>query len=208
MPQGYAWIFPMGQSTLKVGVIRYFLHENHVPHKSSFQYYLDQLINEHLRPKTQRIFDKHGKTIYFTSRQQDKRIEGNVIAIGDAISCVNPLGGEGIRHALVSAKLAAKTIHGYLSGTLNNLNLYESEMGKYLGYKWRISEWMMHYLYKMDDDKRMDTTVKSFRMMDCEQLMRVVFGYQFQYTIKSFLMYFVYRFCSIFKIPNRFRRKE
>ena len=190
MPQGYAWIFPMAKNQLKVGVIRYFQDQQIIPHEPSYKFYLQQLLNQ---CGSYKILDKHGKTISYAKRQKDCRSKGPVIAIGDAISSVNPLGWEGIRHAMASGRLAAQAIHDYLRGKTNHFASYEKGMSHYFGYKWLWSEWMTSYLFKTKSDSRIDRAVRSFGLMNNKQIMRVIFDYQFKHALKSFFCYFFRR---------------
>jgi flavin-dependent dehydrogenase len=190
MPQGYAWIFPMANSALKVGVIRYFQNKHYIPYEPSYKLYLEQLLT---LCGSYRIKDKHGKTIYYTERQRDLRFQGPLIAIGDAISSVNPLGWEGIRHAMSSGRFAAQTIQRYLKREVSDLSSYSKALDQYFGRKWFFSEQFMHYLFKTTKDSLIDRSVTSFKMMNNEEVMQVIFQYQFRHTIKSYLWYFLSR---------------
>jgi digeranylgeranylglycerophospholipid reductase len=192
MPQGYAWIFPMAPSTftLKVGVIRYFQNKNYVPYEPSYKPYLERLL---ALCGSYKIKDKHGKTIYYTERQKDLRYRGPIIAIGDAISSVNPLGWEGIRHAMMSGRFAARTIQSYLKGEVKDLSSYDQALHQYFGQKWFFSEKFMNHLFKMTKDSLIDRSVISFSAMSNEEIIKVIFNYQFRYTLKSYFWYFLSR---------------
>lgn len=191
MPQGYAWIFPMAHSALKIGVIRYFQNKNYIPHEPSYKPYLEQLL--HLCGSAYQIKDKHGKTIYYTERQKDLRYQGPIIAIGDAISSVNPLGWEGIRHAMYSGRFAARTIQSYLKRETKDLSDYDKVLTQYFGRKWFFSEKFMNHLFKTKNDLLIDRSVASFSAMSNEEVMKVIFQYQFRHTIKSYIWYFLSR---------------
>jgi flavin-dependent dehydrogenase len=190
MPQGYAWIFPMGPSLLKVGVIRYFQNKNHVNYDPSYKSYLQHLLD---LCGTYQVIDKHGKTIYYTEKQKDLRYQGPIIAIGDSISSINPLGWEGIRHAMVSGRLAAQTIQRYLKKEIPDLSPYEKALHHYFGRKWLISESLMSHLFKTKRDGLIDQSVRSFSLMSNEEIMQVIFHYQFRHTLKSYFWYFLSR---------------
>ncbi len=193
MPQGYAWIFPMASSTsmLKVGVIRYFQNKHYVPYEPSYKHYLEQLLA--LCGSSYQIKDRHGKTLYYTERQKDLRYRGPMIAIGDAISSVNPLGWEGIRHAMSSGRIAARIIQSYLKREVEDLNSYDHALHQYFGYKWFFSEKFMHHLFKTSKDSLIDRSVASFSTMSNEEIMQVIFNYQFRHTFKSYFWYFLSR---------------
>lgn len=190
MPQGYAWIFPKSPSILKVGVIRYFQNKNYVHHDPSYKPYLQNLLE---KCGNYQIYDKHGKTIYYTERQKDLRYQGPIIAIGDSISSINPLGWEGIRHAMVSGRLAAQTIQRYLKKEIPNLSPYERALQHYFGKKWLIAEKVMGHLFKTTRDNLIDQSVRSFSLMNNEEIMQVIFHYRFRHTLKSYFWYFLSR---------------
>jgi digeranylgeranylglycerophospholipid reductase len=197
MPQGYAWIFPMNDEKLKVGVIRYFQNKNHLSYEPSYQFYLQRLLKE---CGSYQIQDKHGKTIYYTLRQKDLRFNGPILAIGDAVSSINPLGWEGIRHAMVSGRLAAQTVQRYLKKDIRELSSYSKNLNRYFGLKWICTEKMANYLFTNKHDAWIDKIVHFFSLMNNEEIMNVIFHYQFRHTIKSFLYYFFSRFkdrCAI-----------
>jgi flavin-dependent dehydrogenase len=184
MPQGYAWIFPMSNSRLKIGVIRYFQNKNYVPYNPSYHYYINQLL---ALCEPCNILDKHGKTVYYTKGQKDVRFSGPVIAIGDAVSSVNTLGWEGIRHALYSGRFAAQAILAYLKNPIKGFNSYERALNHYFGYKWLFSEMYMNYLFKTKSDHLIDQTVRAFGNMNNDEIMQVLFEYKFRYALKSYL---------------------
>lgn len=198
MPQGYAWIFPMAPNQLKVGVIRYFQDERYMEYVASYRHYLDQLLTFCDPSQSFKIVDKHGKTISYALGQRDKRYQGPVVAIGDAISCINPLGCEGIRHALVSGRFAAQEVGRFLRQEIPDLNSYHQQMNRYFGRRWFYSEKLMASLFKTKQDGLIDYTVKSFSMMNQQEILDVIFHYRFSRTIKSYLKYFLYRLRSVF----------
>jgi flavin-dependent dehydrogenase len=187
MPQGYAWIFPMAPCQLKVGVIRYFQNEKHLPYQLSYRYYLDQMLTLCGDFTTS---DKHGKTIYYTFGQKDRRYEGPVLAIGDAISTINPLGCEGIRHAMVSGRLAAIAIEDVLNQQTMDFHPYHQAIKRYFGWRWTFSEILMKSLFKRSQDALIDHTVKCFSAMNNQQIMDVIFNYRFSQTLPAYLKYF------------------
>lgn len=186
MPQGYAWIFPMSENKLKVGIIRYFQDKHYVPYESSYKPYMQAMLD---LCSPCEVLDKHGKTIYYTPKQKDCRQRGSLIALGDAISSINPLGWEGIRHALASGSFAAQAIRSYLSREAKDLSAYDRDMRRYFGIKWRLSEKMIAHLFTAKRDAWMDQAVECFSLMNTDQIMQVVFDYRFRRTLKSFICY-------------------
>lgn len=191
MPQGYAWIFPMSPNKLKVGVIRYFQNRKFVSYEPSYKFYLNRLLTLCNVQDESQILDKHGKTIVYRKGQRDLRCNGPILAIGDAISTINPLGCEGIRHALASGRLAAMAIADYLEGKSPTLNSFDASMRKYFGWKWFFSEWLASSLYKTKKDALIDESVRCFGAMNNAEIMDVVFGYRFRNTWKGYLRYYL-----------------
>lgn len=184
MPQGYAWVFPMQPNLLKVGIIRYFAHEDIVPHESSYHFYMDNLLNETLGSKDTQILDRHGKTLYYTYKQHDLRYHQNVLAIGDSISMLNPMACEGIRHAMASGKFAAENIHDYLHGKKDNFKSYSNEISRYCGTKWNLSEFIMDRLYKEQNDFNIELILQVFKTLSLDDILDFGFGYQFSKVLK------------------------
>lgn len=191
MPQGYGWIFPMGANQLKVGVIRYFQNKKYVSYEPSYRHYLNQLLDLCHHTDSSDIIDTHGKTIHYTLGQKDKRQGESVLAIGDAISAINPLGCEGIRHALASGRLAAEETDQFLEGNVQALGTYHKKMTAYFGTKWFFSEWMMHRLFKIRRDSWMDVTISHFGLMTTEQLIDVIFYYRYSHIAKSCFLHYM-----------------
>jgi digeranylgeranylglycerophospholipid reductase len=193
MPQGYAWIFPIAPYQLKIGIIRYFQNHSYIPYIPSYRVYLDQLLQLCGESASQQILDKHGKTIYYTLGQKDQRYKGPVLAIGDAISAINPLGCEGIRHALASGNQAAIEIDKFLKKEISSFKNYDKAMNKYFGRRWFFSELLMSYLFKKKQDSLIDQIVHDFGIMNNEEIIDVIFHYRFRRAIKSYCCYFASR---------------
>ncbi len=189
MPQGYSWIFPMEPNKLKVGVGRYFQNDNYVPHHKSYSYYLDVMMKECLGTSDLPILDRHGKTILYTYQQKDPHYDGNVIAIGDSVSTINPLAFEGIRHAMISGRIAAKHILKQLKGESKSFEGYVSEMKKYFGYKWRLCEVLMKIIYRQPKDENIDLMVETFKRFSYKEMLDLAFHYKLTNALKFLVGY-------------------
>lgn len=198
MPQGYGWVFPMGQHQLKVGVVRYFAHDSYVPHNKSYKHYQDHLIKNVLGTKDPQILDKHGKTIYYTYKRDDVHFKDSVIAIGDAISTINPLACEGIRQALTCGKIASGHILKKLTNSHYSFSAYLKEIGKLCGFKWTCSEWIMKKVYRQKNDKNYDLILDTFHEFTGKEMMDFAFGYKFSKIIKFCSGYYSKKFKSLF----------
>jgi digeranylgeranylglycerophospholipid reductase len=196
MPQGYSWIFPMEENRLKIGVVRYFAHENIVPHDASYRVYLDHMLEECLDHQKFSILDTHGKTLQYTLGQKESKHEGNIIAIGDAISTLNPMASEGIRHAMHSGKISAKYILKYLQGDHSSFYNYSKDMRRYFGLRWKTSEFIMNCMYKEDNDQRLENYAKAFQKLSFKEMLEFSFEYKFRIILKFF-----WNFLSLVKKP-------
>lgn len=189
MPQGYAWVFPMDNNLLKVGVIRYFSHDQVVPHEPSYRHYLDQLV-ENCIGKKYSLLDTHGKTIHYVEGQREPRYSKNVIAIGDSISTLNPMASEGIRHAMYSSRVAASAVQDFLNGNQNAFKEYSKEMSRYFGYRWKASEYVMNTMYREKSDKRLADYVKTFSKFNFAEMLDFCFNYNPKIIFRFFWNHF------------------
>lgn len=186
MPQGYSWIFPMEENRLKIGVVRYFAHDMIVPHEPSYRLYLDQMLQHCLDKKNYSILDTHGKTLYYIIGQKEPNYEGNVIAIGDAISTLNPMASEGIRHAMYSGRVSAKYISNYLNGDQKSFSNYAKEMRQYFGFRWKTSEFIMNRMYREKNDQSLEKYAQAFKMLSFKEMIEFTFQYKLKIILKFF----------------------
>jgi len=189
MPQGYAWIFPMGANRLKVGVGRNYPNEQVVPHQKSFRFYLDHLMSSCLKTKDIAILDQHGKTLSYTSHQRDRYFDENVIAIGDAVSTVNPLTFEGIRHAMMSGRIAALYVNNLLDNKIVSFRGYKVAMRRMSGFKWIVSEQLTQKIYREASDQKVTLMLAALKFFTMEGLLDLVFYYRLKSAFKFYAAY-------------------
>ncbi|VAX26354.1 hypothetical protein MNBD_NITROSPIRAE01-1069 [hydrothermal vent metagenome] len=189
MPQGYAWIFPMSANLLKIGVGRNFPNTQFVPHHRAMKDYLDQLIIACLKTEEIKIIDRHGKTISYTCHHKDPYVDQNIIAIGDAVSTVNPLTFEGIRHALKSGEIAARQVQGFLEKKIPDLKPYACEMRRYCGMRWLVSELLTQKIYREPEDEKMTLMLHALKALSLSDLKDLVFYYRFKIAMKFYAKY-------------------
>ena len=186
MPKGYSWIFPMEQNRLKVGAGRIFLDPKTVKNLEPLKKYIYLLIDEYLKSKSYKIIDKHGSTLKYSQGLKDIYCQDNIIAIGDTVSTVNFLGGEGIRHGMDGAEIAGKYIQQYLDGKISNFRGYETEMHRKFDKKWHISERLAVRKYIDDvNDVLTDKTIDYLKYMKTEDVMDILFEYKFEKISKG-----------------------
>lgn len=185
MPKGYSWIFPMEPNLLKVGAGR--LNENHkiVANKETFKYHIELIINDYIQAKDYQIIEIHGATLQYSRGLNDIYYQENVIAIGDAVSTVNFLGGEGIRHGMESAEIASRHILKYLNHEISSFSTYQQEMKQRFAVKWNLSERLGMKKYLEDSDDLIDRGVAYLKSLKAEDLMEILFDYNFSKLYKG-----------------------
>lgn len=100
------------------------------------------------------LVDIHGSILEYSVGLNDLYYQENVIAIGDAVSTVNFLGGEGIRHGMKGAEVAYRYIQDYLLGKIDNFQGYQKEMRQIFVAKWNISDQISRRVYLEYSDEK------------------------------------------------------
>ncbi|MEL7036208.1 MAG: NAD(P)/FAD-dependent oxidoreductase [Cyanobacteria bacterium J06592_8] len=199
MPKGYSWIFPMEPNRLKVGSA--YLNREHkfVDQTQSLKTYVELIIDEYLKiPYT--IIDVHGGVLKYCSGLQDTYFKENIIAIGDAVSTVNMLGGEGIRHGMKNAEIACGYIEAYLSGEKVDWSCYQQEMHRIYKKTWDRSEQMGISKYLEYSDELIDRGVTFFKQLSTEEILQILFEYNFNILYRRLLPYLGYKLSA--KVNN------
>jgi digeranylgeranylglycerophospholipid reductase len=174
VPHGYAWLFPMARDTLKVGLCVY-QARNHRPLR------LRALLTEFARQipwlGSYEVIEKHSGIGYLQGGIR-QHVSGNVLAIGDAADQTNPLGGEGIRHALESARLAKGVIEQALAaGGSAPLHAYNALWRSYTGLRWRTCAWIAHAMYGRFPDWALEFCAQRLGKLTPEEVFAVAFEY-------------------------------
>ncbi|MDJ0554552.1 MAG: NAD(P)/FAD-dependent oxidoreductase [Microcoleaceae cyanobacterium MO_207.B10] len=187
MPKGYSWIFPMEpeKQRLKIGVVKFKLEYQQIVETKSMRWYLELLIKDYMKLEKYKLIDTHGSTVKYSTGLKDIYYRDNVIAIGDAVSTINMLGGEGIRHGMENAEIASKYIQKYLNKRLSSFRPYQREMQRRYAIKWNISEQMGRRRYMQDSDELIDKGVNYLKSLTMEDMMNILFEYNFQKLYKG-----------------------
>jgi flavin-dependent dehydrogenase len=191
MPEGYSWIFPMNNNRLKIGAGRYNLEGKSINKTQSLQYYIELLIKQHVMPQKYRIVDIHGSTIKYSQGLKDIYYKDNAIAVGDAVSTVNFLGGEGIRHGMYSAEIAASHVIRYLENQIADFREYQVQMRRYFLRKWDISAKACRRMYAIESDQKIDRAFTCLGALKTEEVIDILFHYKLGKLSKIFLMYWM-----------------
>lgn len=186
--QGYGWVFPMAPGQLKVGVCR--LVDSSRP-QPALGLELGALLERCGLGQT-RVLDRHGGRIRSTVRRREQHRVGRLIGLGDAVSTANLLGGEGIRHALASARVLAPLLLEALAtaDSTDSLDQYPSLLRRELGWRWSLSgrlarrTWLA--LAGARADARLERLLAGLQTRRAEDLSALLFDYRFErYGLKA-----------------------
>ena len=138
IPHGYGWIFPMQGQRLKVGVCH--LPPEDRPSPGSLAGPLQRLI-QRCGLSACPVLDRHGGPVSSSIARSEPLVAGALLAVGDAASSANLLGGEGIRHAMDSAdQLAELLIAEGMTGESSAMALRYQELIKTRrSWRWLVS---------------------------------------------------------------------
>lgn len=137
IPGGYGWIFPKGDH-LNIGVGGW---KSEAPR---LRHHLARLCEEH-GLELGALEDVRGHHLPFRTRRA-ALAHGRIALIGDAAGLADPLSGDGIYEAALSAKLAAKHALRILAGEETSFREYARELRADLAPLMRIS-WPAKYVF-------------------------------------------------------------
>lgn len=180
-PHGYNWIFPMGNGQVKVGIGAYNMNKFI---KVSLINLLKKFIAHVPWLSDAQPLELHGSTL-FINGGIGNFVKNNVVVIGDAGLQINPLGAEGVRHALRSSRLAAERIHEALTKEDDSiLKKYEDDWKSYVGRKWEISNFLAQVVYHKFTDEMYDKALSVIKNLKAEDMYDLLFEYRFEKAIK------------------------
>ena len=190
--QGYGWVFPMQVPRLKLGVCRLLDPSRNQPPLGGV---LERLIERLLEPAERQamvVVDRHGGLIRSSIRRREPHRRGRLVGLGDAVSTANLLGGEGIRHALMSSRVLAPLLLEELRHPPEGccLERYPLELRRALGWRWSLSgrlarrTWLG--LHGPAADRRLGALLTSLEQEGASALSDLLFGYRFErYGIRA-----------------------
>ena len=186
--KGYSWIFPMQNNILKVGA-----GKTHI--KSKDQEDTDQttrkitekIIEEYLGADNYKLIDMHEGIIRYNPGLKDVFYNDFIVGVGDAVSAINPRGGEGIRYAMQTVDLACKYIDIYLTSGENKFKYYEKEWNLQKGFKWRLSEVSARRMYSRYSDEQVENRVRFFhRNYSTDEMIESLFNFRYKKVVFRF----------------------
>jgi geranylgeranyl reductase family protein len=143
IPWSYAWVFPKGDH-LSVGIARF--RPGRVDLRSALLREMDRL----RIPVHGLQFHGHPLPCYqvppwrsWSRRPQERLSTRRCVLVGDAAGLVDPFFGEGIRHAIASARLAAEAI------ARDDLAGYEAAIWQELGHNLSLASMTANLYYRL-----------------------------------------------------------
>ncbi len=186
-PCGYGWIFCNGQDNYKVGVCEYMVHSSkNLPGlETRLKFFYTWLLKE----KKVEIVENHGGSIYFGPKFEIKNIRyKNLLGIGDTIGSINPLLGEGVRHALYSADFAVKAILNNIKKG-KDLKSYEKMWQEYIGFRWKLTTFVSIALYEKNSQITQifyDQLLEFVGYLNMNDIIQIVKEYKLKVLLKKF----------------------
>jgi digeranylgeranylglycerophospholipid reductase len=204
-PGGYAWVFPGGDGVFKIGVcwVNDFYQRHKPPQDGEIDEYVRQWIESDDRWTVDEIEAVHaGQAVSDNSINQ--RTGQGIVAVGDSVSSINPLFGEGIRPGMESAEMAADTvIEAFEMGDTSRASLkrYEQRWNSQKGPKWKTQRMVGELLYDFDADQQ-DRFVRKAGSLSTEQADRLQ---RYELTLLDLLSLYPFKAKDIPKAPTLLR---
>ena len=181
-PHGYGWIFPFGKNAFKVGICVFNAEDYGIVKKdySDLMEDFEKFLGKFTQFKDFQITELHGGSIFVTGGLKKYSRDG-FIAIGDAAFQINPLGGEGIRHALHSGRMAAEVINEALGKNNTKrsvLKEYDKKWNKYIGFKWGLLLKISNKIYGNFAEKQWSDVIKIASTLSPDEAYGWFFNYR------------------------------
>ena len=194
--KGYSWIFPMENRILKVGAGKTHLTSlNQEKTDKTTRKITEKIIAEYVKAKDYKIIDKHGGIIRYSRGLKDKFYHNKVVGVGDAVSAINPRGGEGIRYAMQTADLASTYIDEYLKTGKENFENYRKIWRRKKLLKWNLSEFSGRRMYSRYSDAQVENRVQFFYdNFNIDEMIASLFNFKYS---KPFTRLFQYSFIKL-----------
>lgn len=151
LPWGYAWIFPKGEH-LSVGIGRF--RPGRINLRAALHREVERLgisldgvrLHGHPLPCYQFLpwgVPLHGRWPWWRGTPQEPLSTRRCVLVGDAAGLVDPLLGEGIRHTIGSARLAAEAI------ARDDLSGYEAAIWREIGHSLATARLVANTYYRL-----------------------------------------------------------
>ena len=173
-PGGYAWTFPAGDGVFKAGVC--WIDDFHAEHGDGrpIDEYVEAWLAVDPRWEADAVRAVHAGEAVSNNSINRRAVDG-LVAVGDAVSSINPLFGEGIRPGMESAEMAADATLVALAvddPSAEQLGAYERRWNREKGPHWKRQRAVGELLYDFSADQQ-DRFVRKAGAMRPEQLDRL-----------------------------------
>lgn len=199
--KGYSWIFPMQNRVLKVGA-----GKTHIKSKDqektnqTTRKITEKIISEYIQSKNYKIIDKHGGILRYSIGLKDTYYHNKVVAVGDAVSAINPRGGEGIRYAMQTGELVSKYIVTFLKTGQENFEDYQKKWRRKTLLKWKLSEYSGRRMYSRYTDNQIENRVRFFRKnFTIDDMIDSLFNFKYNKLFTRIFQYSLLKFQFLFK---------
>ena len=194
-PNGYSWIFPMENKVLKVGSGKLHMENVNMQNQATTKEMTLKIIDDYLLAGNYKVIDIHGGTLKYSPGLKDLFYKNKVVAIGDAVSTVNPLGGEGIQYAMENGALAAKYISQYLTTGKGNFKKYRRDWRRKYWFKWYLCEASTRRVYNKYNDEQIEKRVQYYHQnVNIDGLINVLFNFNFNKIISRIVSSLFYKY--------------
>jgi len=204
-PGGYAWTFPAGDGVFKAGVC--WIDDVRPAHAPDDDGPIDAYIQEWVEADP-RWSAGEVRAVHAGEARSDNSINqragDGVVAVGDAVSSINPVFGEGIRPGMASAAMAADTVIDALArgdSSREALAAYERRWNRERGRAWRTQRMVGELLYDFSPAQQ-DGFVRRAGGLSEPQLQRFQ-GYEL--TLRDLLQLYPPAVGDLRKLPTLLR---
>ncbi|MDS0474629.1 NAD(P)/FAD-dependent oxidoreductase [Natrinema sp. 1APR25-10V2] len=207
-PGGYAWVFPAGDEVFKTGVcwVNDFYEQHRPEDKEKIDSYVRHWAEADSRWEVDEIHAVHAGVVK-SDNSINRRAGDGIVAIGDAVSSLNPLFGEGIRPGMESAEMAADIVLEALyegDTSRGTLSAYEERWNRERGSKWKIQRIVGELLYDFDADQQ-NAFVRNVGRLSDEQARRLQ---RYDLTIRDLMSLYPFRPKDLLKAPALLRHVQ
>jgi len=171
-PGGYAWTFPAGENAFKAGICSIDdFYEAHAPaDDGTIDDYVEDWLAADPRWEVESIRTAHAGDAVSNNSINQRATDG-LVAVGDAVSSINPLFGEGIRPGMESAEMAATVALAALDRgdtSRERLAVYEDRWNSEKGLDWRIQRIVCELLYDFTPDQQRRFVTSAGKLSDTQ----------------------------------------
>jgi geranylgeranyl reductase family protein len=174
VPNGYAWIFPLSDSIAKIGLARVIDFDRKIDFNLSLKKFIEKITRlEHSQPLEFHIGS-------FPSNYTDNYVRNGYIVIGSAAGQLNPIAGEGIRHALKSGRIAAQVVKEALDKddtSKNSLSEFNNLWRNFAVDDWQLCHKLAYHFYNNTGNRRVDSFIDDFTQLSGDELYEIFFNY-------------------------------